>query len=183
MIVFLIGFMGSGKSHLTQQLSITNGFSVFDLDHEIEINEGKTINEIFEIHGEAYFRDIEASVLRNLTNKLLLSESQVFENQHNKGNFVFVACGGGTPCFKNNMSWMNEEGLTVWLNPSTEILLARLAKDKAMRPLLKGLNEVEIESFINLKLLERMPFYEQSIITIKDSPLSSELFLKLITHA
>jgi shikimate kinase len=183
MIVFLIGFMGSGKSHLTQQLSTTNGFSVFDLDHEIEANEGKTINEIFELHGETYFRDVEASVLRNLTNKLLLSESQVFENQHNKSSFVFIACGGGTPCFKNNMNCMNEQGLTVWLNPRTEILLARLAKDKAMRPLLKGLSEVEIATFINLKLLERKPFYEQSLITIIDFPLSIELFLKLITHA
>jgi shikimate kinase len=183
MIVFLIGFMGSGKSHLTQQLSISNGFSVFDLDHEIEINEGKTINEIFEMHGETYFRDVEGSVLRNLTKKLLLSESHVFENQLNKSNFVFIACGGGTPCFKNNMNWMNEQGLTVWLNPSTEILLTRLAKDRAMRPLLKGLNEDEISSFINLKLLERKPFYEKSLITISDSPLSSELFLKLITHA
>lgn len=183
MIVFLIGFMGSGKSHLTQQLSITNGFSVFDLDQEIEANEGKPINEIFEIHGESYFREVEASVLRNLTNKLLLFESHVFENQHNKSNFVFVACGGGTPCFKNNMNWMNEQGLTVWLNPSTEILLTRLAKDRAMRPLLKGLNEDEISTFINLKLLERKPFYEKSSITISDSPLSSELFLKLITHA
>lgn len=183
MIVFLNGFMGSGKSHLTQQLSVTNGFSVFDLDHEIEAKEGKTINEIFEIHGETYFRDLEASILRNLTNKLILCESQVFENQLNISNFVFIACGGGTPCFKNNMNWMNEKGLTVWLNPSSEILLARLAKDRAMRPLLKGLNDVEIESFINIKLLERKPFYEQSIVTIKDSPLSIETFLKLITHA
>jgi shikimate kinase len=183
MIVFLNGFMGSGKSHLTQQLSNTNGFSVFDLDHEIEVHEGKTINEIFEIHGEAYFRDVEALVLRNLTNKSLSCESHVFENQHNKSNFVFIACGGGTPCFKNNMNWMKEQGLTVWLNPSSEILLARLTKDRAMRPLLKGLNEDEIISFINLKLLERKPFYEQSLISISDSPLSSELFLKLITHA
>jgi shikimate kinase len=183
MIVFLNGFMGSGKSHLTQQLSITNGFSVFDLDHEIEAKEGKTISEIFEMHGEAYFRDLEASVLRSLTNKLLLCESHVFENQHNKSSFVFIACGGGTPCFKNNMNWMKEKGLTVWLNPSSEILLARLTRDKAMRPLLKGLNEIEIASFINLKMLERMPFYAQSSITISDSPLSSDLFLNLITHA
>lgn len=182
-VVFLIGFMGSGKSYLSKKLSLQDNFSVYDLDEEIEAMEGKTINQIFEKNGEDYFRDVEASILRKLTNKLLFEETNFFESQHTKVSFTVISCGGGTPCFRDNMEWMNERGVTIWINPSVEVLVTRLEGEKAQRPLLKNLHHNEIKSFVTQKLLERAVFYKQSKITIDDSTLSTEKFLKIIEHA
>jgi shikimate kinase len=81
------------------------------------------------------------------------------------------------------MEWMNQRGLTIWINPQEDILVDRLEGEKSQRPLLKGLSHEEIKSFVIQKLVARAPFYEQSKITIEDSTLSAENFLKLIEHA
>ena len=183
MVVFLIGFMGSGKSFLSKKLASLYNFSVFDLDHEIEVKEGKTINQIFDTFGEDYFRNIEALVLRELTDSLTVTESDLIKTKQSQTDFIVIACGGGTPCFSGNMEWMNERGLTIWINPKEDILVERLEGEKSQRPLVKGLSHEEIKSFVNQKLVARAPFYEQSKITIEDSTLSTENFLKLIEHA
>jgi shikimate kinase len=162
---------------------LEDNFSVIDLDHEIEKIEGKTINQIFETQGEDYFRDTEAATLRKLTNKLLFEEIKFFESQNTKVSFTIISCGGGTPCFRDNMEWMNEKGLTIWINPTAEVLVSRLEGEKAKRPLIKNLHHDEIKSFVTQKLLDRAIFYKQSKITIEDSTLSTENFLKIIKHA
>lgn len=97
--IFIIGFMGSGKTYWGKKWARQSGLAFFDLDEEIEKQEGKTIAAIFEEDGEDYFRKIEATALRAFTN--------------NKN--CLISCGGGTACFNNNMQWMNEHGATLYL--------------------------------------------------------------------
>ena len=103
--------------------------------------------------------------------------------KQSKGTISVIACGGGTPCFRGNMEWMNQQGLTIWINPKVDVLVERLEGEKMQRPLIKNLNHDEIKSFINQKLLDRAVFYEQSKITIEDSTLSTDFFLNILKHA
>ena len=112
MTFFLVGFMGSGKTHWGKIWAVANGFTFIDLDEAIEITEGKLITTIFEDKGEEYFRTIEAAALRTCTG---LSNT-------------IIACGGGTPCFKENMQWMNEQGITIYLSSTATEILERVLK-------------------------------------------------------
>jgi shikimate kinase len=140
--IYLIGFMGSGKSHIGQLLASKLGYDFFDLDVEIE-NKGMCISEIFKQKGEEYFRKTERDILLETAN---LTKT-------------VIACGGGTPCFFDNMDWMNKQGITIFLNPPLEKLMERLKLKKGKRPLLIDKNEQEIENYTNQLLKSRMEFY------------------------
>jgi len=144
--IFLTGFMGSGKSHFGRRLSEALGIPFIDLDHWIEDQEGKSVQAIFQNSGEAAFREIEREALH-----------QMIEY----GQAV-IACGGGAPCFFDNMEWMNRHGITVYLQTSVDELCRRLLPEMAHRPLLKGLDEQTLPGFIEEKLALREPFYLQS---------------------
>jgi len=146
MRIFLLGFMGSGKSFSGQKLA--ERFSLFfvDLDDHIEAKEGRTISAIFEEEGEDYFRKIEQECLHEMENL----------------NMVIVSTGGGTPCFFDNVKWMNEHGITIFLETPSELLAKRLAPEMEHRPLLKDFSQKELIEFIEKKLEERNPFYYQS---------------------
>ena len=146
--IFLVGMTGSGKSYFSKQLAESLCCNAFDLDDVIELNEKKTISQIFSDDGEEYFRNIEAKILRSFATEK---------------NFV-LATGGGAPCFHNNMQWMNENGLTVWLNEKIEVLVERLKQEKQQRPLIKNLSDDELKNFLSNKLAERKPFYGQAKI-------------------
>ncbi len=148
--IFLIGFMGSGKSYWGKKWSAASEFNFYDLDDIIEAEQQLTIAEIFEKKGEEYFRDLETEALHTLTNS--------------KNNIV--ACGGGTPCFNNNISWMNENGITVYLQSSPENILQRLSSEKEKRPLINHLKDEELLFYIKEKIKERAVFYHQAIITL-----------------
>jgi len=122
MKIFLIGFMGSGKSYWGRQLSEKLLLPLFDLDMQVESNEGKSINQIFEEKGEENFRLLEKDALH------IITESHE--------SFI-MATGGGTPCYFNNIDYMNNAGITVWINTPVEILFERLLKEKSSRPLIK----------------------------------------------
>ena len=108
--IFLIGMMGSGKSYWTKYLSKKIKTGGYDLDFIIESNEEKTIAEIFAEDGEDYFRQQEAKILR------WFKEKKTF----------VLATGGGTPCFSENIKWMNQQGLTIWIDEPIEELVKRL---------------------------------------------------------
>ena len=146
MKLFLIGMMGSGKSYWASKLAKQYKTTAYDLDHLIEILEEKTIAEIFAEQGEEYFRKAETKVLRWFGEKK---------------NFV-LATGGGTPCFNNNMEWMNKNGTTVWLNEPVETLVKKLQPEKAHRPLIKDLSDDNLAAFLQKKLEERSAFYSQA---------------------
>ncbi len=166
--IFLIGLMGSGKSHWGRHLATHFRYPFLDLDKGIEMAEMKSIAEIFETKGEAYFRQKEADVLRSLTD--------------NK-RFV-LSCGGGAPCFHENMDWMLEHGRIVWLHPPLSILAERLIIGKEKRPLLKAAQtKADIEKIMGIQQEARSLFYEKAHYIITDPYPSVKTFEKLLAHA
>jgi shikimate kinase len=164
MRIFLVGFMGSGKTHWGRIWSSLHSFSFVDLDHSIEKEEGKSIAKIFEEQGEHHFRQLETTMLRS------------FEEHQN----MIIACGGGTPCFNNNMQWMNEHGITVYLKATPKQLAVRLAKEQEQRPLLHSIDKHELENFIEQKLIEREPFYNQAQIILDEVNATAATFKEII---
>lgn len=156
--IFLIGYMGCGKSTLGRSLAKRCDVEFIDLDDYIESKAGKKIREIFAEDGEAAFRELERRTL------VEVSEC---------GN-VLVACGGGTPCFGDNMELMNSRGLTVLLQASHERLLERLKRGRAKRPLIAGLSDEELDGFITEQLAKRMPHYGKAMATFDSSTLENE---------
>ena len=139
MKIFLIGMMGAGKSYWKQKLAKKLKVGGYDLDFIIESHEEKTISEIFSEDGEEYFRKTEANMLR------WFKEKKAF----------VLATGGGTPCFHHNMEWMNEQGLTIWLDEPVEVIAKRLLPEKEHRPLIKQLSDYQLEDYLAQKLKER----------------------------
>lgn len=162
--IFLIGMMGAGKTYWAQKMAKWNKCVGYDLDSLIEMNEEKTIAEIFEEEGEEYFRKVEAKILR------WFKEKKKF----------IIATGGGTPCFQENMSWMKKEGLVIWLDPSLEVLVNRLSLEKQQRPLIASLNDSEITAFIENKLVERHSYYAQAHYRINTDSMNEASMKKLI---
>lgn len=169
--IYLVGFMGSGKSHLGSALARTLGYDFIDLDQWIETRHGKTINEIFSTQGETAFREMETQALQLIRHQEPASRGQV------------VATGGGAPCFNGNMELMNEDGITIWLHPSVDTLVARLENEKDKRPLLAGLSPGAMRTFIEHKLKDRTPFYHQASLIITDDQPDVEGLIKQINHA
>ena len=168
MRIYLIGFMGSGKTHWGRLLSTKLTLPFFDLDKQIVDEEKKSIVEIFEEKGEEYFRMLEKEAL------YILTESHE--------SFV-MACGGGTPCYFNNIDYMNNNGTTVWLNTRLDVLFNRLLQEKESRPLLKSLTDAQLKQFILKKFSERRIYYEQANLVIEESEASVDLLIQHIMHA
>ncbi len=167
MIFFLNGFMGCGKSHWGKAWAASYKLGFIDLDEMIEIEERKAVTEIFESKGETYFRTAETRILKGLVD---------IKN-------TIVACGGGTPCFHDNMQWMNEHGITIYLSASPEEILRRLINGQQQRPLIKKLNKAELLFFIQKKMKERESFYNQANIIIESSTITDNTFEeKVLTY-
>jgi shikimate kinase len=167
MRVYLIGFMGAGKTHLGKLLSKKLGIPFFDLDDLIVNQQGRSINQIFEDEGEEFFRITERDVLRSATEA---NASMV------------LSCGGGAPCYFNNIDYMNKHGITVWLDLPSQILLGRLRQDKEKRPLLKDFNDEELRAYIIRKNADRKIYYERAKLRIKDENISINELIKLIPN-
>ena len=146
--IFLIGFMGAGKTTVGKELSSQMKLSFIDLDHFIENRYHKTIRQIFEEKGEDAFRDMEQKTLREVAE---------FED-------VVISTGGGTPCFHQNMLFMNEKGTTVYLKVSIEELVKRISLNKNVRPVLNGYSDNELNLFVEEIMAKRSPAYEQAQI-------------------
>lgn len=165
MLIFLIGLPGSGKTTLGKQLAKKLGYTFSDLDEYIVKTYGASIEEIFTQKGEATFRQYESLSLKSF----------------NKESNTIVSTGGGAPCFFDNMEWMNENGLSVFLNPPITELAKRLsASDNSHRPMLKGKDHAQLLSFLENKFKERAPFYSQSKLIIeKANPSVTDLLEKI----
>jgi shikimate kinase len=148
--IFIIGFMGSGKSTRGRHLASSLGWAFIDLDKKIEEMAGMTIPDIFSKKGETYFRRIESEALA-----ATVSESK-----------TVISTGGGTPCSGNNMDLMLSNGLTVYLRVTPAMLLTRLAKSPEKRPLLKDFDKMAMGDFITTKLAEREKWYCRADITV-----------------
>ncbi|MCK7553815.1 shikimate kinase [Chitinophaga sedimenti] len=144
------------------------GTSLFDLDEVIIEREGMSVSDIFAAKGEDAFRQMEKEALREL-----VAEQDKF----------VISCGGGTPCFHENMPFMNEQGITVWLNPTVEVMVERLQRKREKRPLLKDLSDEELVAFVEKRLTARTPVYEQARIIIENDEVSLEVFDKYLKDA
>ena len=162
--IFLLGFMGSGKSTLGKKLAKKLEVSFFDLDNEIEKEAGITVFQIFEEKGEAYFRLLEQQILK----QLIATDS-----------VAVIALGGGTPCFYDNMKLVNEAGTSVYIKYNAGILCSRLINAKTARPLIQNKSEQELKTFIENSLSERERFYLQSKFIVEGNNIKVEDLLEL----
>jgi shikimate kinase len=149
--IFLVGLMGSGKSYWGNLLAEQMGNTFIDLDELIVQQENKTIVELFEQNGETWFRQKETATLKTIAEK----------------KDIIIACGGGTPCFNNNMQWMNERGTTVYLAAAPTDIVKRISTEQEKRPLIKNLTAQELSIFVEKQLKEREPFYTMAKITLQ----------------
>ena len=144
--IFLIGYMGAGKTTLGKAFARAMGLTFVDLDWYIEERYHKTVRQIFEERGEDGFRELE---------KRMLHETGEFED-------VVISVGGGTPCFFDNMDYMNLVGETVFLDVDVKVLFRRLKVAKQQRPLLANKTDEELVTFIVEALQKRLPFYSKA---------------------
>ena len=164
--VFLIGFMGSGKTTWGKKIANALQLPFVDLDHEIVENIGMSIPEYFKAHGEDNFRKLEQEYL-----------------QKQSGRIAVISTGGGTPCFFDNMDWINKNGLSLYLYHTSKSLWWRLSQsDVNKRPVLKGLSGEELFDFIDSKLKEREPYYNQAHIKFEQIHTSLEEIIALIKN-
>ncbi|MES2651865.1 MAG: shikimate kinase [Bacteroidota bacterium] len=165
MKIFLVGFMGCGKSTKAKQLANHLNCSVIDLDAVIVDEQGKTIAEYFAENGEAAFRKLESETLKN----------------YDYPETCVVATGGGLPCFFDNMEWMNTNGRTVYLQMTPPQLVSRL-HNREKRPLLKGMDDEQLLAFVQMKLTERNAFYTQAQLVVNAFDLDVEELVSLLAH-
>lgn len=149
--IFLVGYMAAGKTSLGRYAAKRLGREFIDLDKYIEARFRQSISDLFATKGEAAFREIERNMLHEVAE---------FDN-------VLVATGGGTPCFFDNMSYMNECGVAIFLSCSVEVICHRLMIAKVKRPLVEGCTTQELHQKVTAMLDERMPYYTQAQYTFQ----------------
>jgi shikimate kinase len=164
--VFLIGYMGAGKSRLGKQLAEALNSPFMDSDVQIEQKEGKNITEIFRTKGEAYFREKEAEFVRDLV------EKEAF----------VCATGGGLPCFHNLMQELNEIGTTIYLKNSTETLVKRLQNETDKRPKLAELSPEELTEFIDKAVRERESVYTMAHFSLNENEQTTEKIRSILLN-
>lgn len=144
--IILVGYMGAGKTTVGKELAKSMGLMFYDLDWYITSRMRRTVAQIFEEGGEEGFRLVEHNMLHEVAE---------FEN-------VVISCGGGTPCFFDNMDYMNRQGETVYLKASPEVLCEHLKMGKSVRPLLLNKTPEEVQVFVREQLERREPFYAKA---------------------
>lgn len=165
--VFLVGYMGCGKSTLGRWLSSDLKWRFLDMDDFIEKKQGRTISQIFEDEGEAAFRKMEQDAITELSQE---------EN-------VIIATGGGAPCFFDNVEKMNAAGLSIYMKLTPQTIFNRVKGATKTRPLLASLSESELLAFITEKLEEREPFYMKCNVIADAESLDVEGFVNIIKSA
>jgi len=162
--IFLIGFMGSGKSTLGAQLARHLDYQFMDMDQLIEETAELSIPEIFQDHGEVVFRKWEHDILLELCSR----------------DKLVISTGGGAPCHSQNMDLMNANGCTIYLNLTPLALQNRLIRSRTERPLIKGKTDAELFDFITTLLEIREKFYKQASHIVDGLSLRSEDLAALI---
>jgi len=166
MRIFLVGFMGAGKSVIGRRLAKSLNISFYDLDEEIESRYKMSVTSIFQKYDEACFRKLETTVLESFSEK---------------DNYV-LSCGGGTPCFGNNMALLNSLGTTIYIKLPAEKLAGRIANSFHKRPLTEGKLEAELASYVRETLNVREPFYSMAQITVAGSETDKDELVEKIVQ-
>ncbi len=163
MNIYLVGMPGSGKTTLARSLADELGRKFVDLDEVIQLVEQKTITEIFTEFGEDRFREMEAKHLRSSSRKM---------------DTIVMATGGGTPCYHDNMDYINKQGISVYLEVPEEILTQRLLRGPQNRPLLQGKSETELLSYLGDQLAKRKPYYRRATLVLSGIEINAPLILE-----
>lgn len=168
MIISLAGYMGSGKSHISNVLSKKINFKLIDLDKEIISRNKQSVTEIFTNKGEIYFRKQEREILE----EILASHDN-----------IVLSLGGGTPAYYNNMEVINNRSISFYLRLNVKNLTERLSKQKSKRPLIAKISDEDLPEFIAKHLFERNPFYNKCQYTIDcDGKTPEEIADEIIHH-
>lgn len=162
--VFLVGYMGAGKTTLGRLAAQSLKAKFIDLDDLIEEKSGLAVPVIFELYGEEHFRQLENDALRSLKGKQ---------------DFV-VATGGGCATHSDNMEWMNQHGTTIYLRSHPGKIFHRIAPEKQKRPLIAGMEDVDIMEFILESIKKRLPYYTQSQITVNADNEKEQVLSELV---
>lgn len=162
--IYLVGYMGAGKTTTARRLAQRLGWEVADTDALFEEKYKISVNDFFNKYDEPLYRKLESEVLK---------ATEHLEN-------VVVSTGGGTACYFDNMDWMNSHGLTVFLHISPKAAVDRVIHSRHKRPLAEGKSEEELTEFVNSHYASRMPFYEQARITVKSEDLDLEEAMRKI---
>lgn len=162
MRIFLIGFMGCGKTTLGKKLALKLNYEFIDLDQHIEERAGMSVGNYFSNHGEDAFRELESEVLKSTAYPI---------------NCI-ISTGGGTPCYFDNMEFMNHTGVTTYIYMTPEALAKRLAQGKHKRPLIKDMDEEQLIRFIETKLSERNTWYRRSFLSLSGINITPERLWK-----
>ncbi|MDX2135393.1 MAG: shikimate kinase [Saprospiraceae bacterium] len=164
--IYLIGFMGAGKSHWGRRLALATGLPFADLDTQVEADLNMPTGEVFSLLGEPFFREQERLALHKTAEMPA----------------TVVATGGGTPCFFDNMDWMNRHGTTIYLPVPVAELSIRLAAEKHRRPLLAGVPDAELGAFIAELWQRRLPFYRQARVCLSEWQTDTDWLPELLAH-
>ncbi|MBC34926.1 MAG: shikimate kinase [Bacteroidetes bacterium] len=164
MRIFLIGYMGSGKSTVGRKLATRLGMDLIDLDDYIESKYKIAIHDFFEKYDEAAFRKIESDMLIEVSQK----------------DNLIISTGGGTPCFNDNIEIINKSGLSVYVKMHPKSLYTRLINAKRIRPLVRDLKGDELLTRIENHLAERSQFYEQAHLTVKGEDIDLDQLIEKI---
>ena len=162
--IFLVGYMGAGKTTAARRLAQRLGWEVADTDDLFEKKYKISVCDFFNKYDEPLYRKLESEVLK---------ETEHLEN-------VVISTGGGTACYFDNMDWMNQHGLTVFHRISQKAVVDRLVHAKRKRPLAEGKTEEELAAFVEQHYTSRLPFYEQARVTVKAEDLDLDSLVKQI---
>ena len=156
--------MGAGKTTAARRLAQRLGWEVADTDALFEEKYKISVNDFFNKYDESLYRKLESEVLKS---------TESLEN-------VVISTGGGTACYFDNMEWMNQHGLTVFMRISPQAAVDRVIHSRHKRPLVEGKSEAELTEFVNKHYASRLPFYEQAKITVKSEDLDVEGMMNTI---
>ena len=162
--IYLVGYMGAGKTTAAKRLAHRLGWEHYDTDALFEEKYHISVDDFFHKYDEALFRKLE---------------SQILQSTENLENAV-ISTGGGTPCFNDNMTWMNGHGTTVFLKISPQTAVNRIVNSKKKRPLAAGKTEAELATFVEKHYGARMSFYGQAQHVVKGEDLDIEALLALL---
>lgn len=157
--------MGSGKTHWGRRLSAKLNLPFYDLDSVIIEQEKKSVAEIFADKGEEYFRYQEKETLEKIS-----ADQESF----------ILSCGGGTPCFFNNIEFMKKNGKVIWLNTSVDMLTQRLNKERLTRPLISDIDDEDLRRYIVRKLSERRMYYQQADVTVGEENTNLDELIRIL---
>jgi len=164
--IYIVGYMGAGKTTAAKRLAHRLGWEVADTDALFEEKYRISIDDFFQKYDEPLYRKLESEILKS-------TESL---------DKVVISTGGGTACYFDNMDWMNQHGLTVFMRISPAAAVDRVLHSRHKRPLARGKTEAELMEFVSQHYAARMPFYERAQITVKSEDLDLEGLIELIRN-